>query len=264
MRVVIVGLDSAQASLIEREYRRHFRLRIFHEDARRTASVVADAVAHADRAFIMTRFVGHDFTASLDNQMVTPIHGGLAKLREALNSVVKHLPPPPAPVHKPLPPPPPHTPLAPLLMAGLKQNDFSALKTAKPGEVLAFKRPHNVGKDVFERQVANSRSNYRTRYGVHTSMEWAGDEIHVLVEKVAPAEPTAPDKETETEVAAPATQAADTPPPATASSESIALMDRRFWQEVYLQAQRDRYPAPQCEAFANAAIDALHQKLGRA
>lgn len=259
MRVVIVGLKPAEASQIQREYRGRLRLRIFHSDTNRKAWIVADAATKADHTFVMTHFVAHKIIELLDNKMVTPIHGGMAKLREALNVLVKHLPTrPPKPVHKDVP----HQE-EPAMPRGAGTNDFSKLKTAKVGDVLVFKRPPTTSIVKFEKQVSAARSYHRNKNGVVTSQEFHDGEMHVLIEDRVAVGETKPPETTpppETEEPKITVQYTDRPPTSPVPPHDIY---RQFWMDVFLQSMRNR-PSDDAHLHAgqaNASLDALRDKF---
>jgi hypothetical protein len=258
MRVVVVGMLSRQEQLVPVNEYRNLKIS-FANGGRRYGLSSQDAFREADRIIVMTKFVSHSLTDMLDKRKTTLIRGGFGKLKDTLDNLNKT-----AAVQS----------IAAVEaanesvleeteeMASEKIN-FSAFKTAKPGDVLIFKRPPHTTLAKFEIALQIARSYYKRNHGVLSEIpEFKDGRAEVLVTEVKGKAINKPvlTKQEQAEDASVKTATEKEPGPI---DSRFVELERAFWQEVYLTAMRHN-PAGLAHhhaEVANDAVDALRKKI---
>ena len=163
--VVVVGLLPPQAQRIAEEFPRR-GLKFIPRDRERE---VPELIRGFDHVLVMTKFISHVTWHQVPSSKVVPINGGLTQLKAKLAKLL-----PPEEAHPEEPP----------IMATLV--DYSALRTAKPGDRLFFKRPHGTSKKKHWSAVGVSRSYYKTHHGIVTEQHEADGGIDIVVNGTVP------------------------------------------------------------------------------
>ena len=244
MKLAVVGLLKRQERMIAREFS-YLDIRFASKESRDGSADIA-MLNNVDRILVMANFINHSLYHRMDRSKLTLIHGGLTKLRHVVTTI--------GAAHKIA------DKAAPVVAMHTQEEeedmatklDFTPLKTAKVGQTMRFTRPPRTTIAAFELQVMQGRSYYKRKHGVFTKYSSGDGYIDVTViespEAVAKAVPPAPE-------------------PAAAPERPVlrveGTVDRRFWQEVYLQAMRNN-PAGGAfwKATADEALDALVRKCG--
>jgi hypothetical protein len=235
MRVAIIGLLPAQARIIQDEFP-DLDLRISHQDARVSASLAAIAANGADKAIIMTRFVAHKQIGLIKDPIY--VNGAMSSLRKVLRTMQ-----PPCQKASLI------EQAATMVHIPHEPNDFKKLRDAKVGDVLEFHRPPHHDIKTWSKTLARMTTFYRNKYGITTELSQKDGKAEIMIVSV--------DKGTPEKSPSVMPKAQPATPPVAND------LDRRFWQEVFLQAQRNN---PGSDAItharqADAAIDALHAKF---
>lgn len=257
MKVAIVGMLGRQEKEIPVHEYRNLDIR-FGNKGRKYGMGNSALFSQVDRIFVMTKFVSHSLTETLDRSKTTLIHGGFNKLRDALQ-VLNTTARLEEQAHKPV-----------LTMAEaeeeqeMKRLDFNILKDAKPGDVFEFPRPPTLTLDKWELRIAQTRTYYKTNHGVITDKPVFKDNGRVELLVTERRSKTAPAEDVKTDTLAGPAPATATEPASPARVQPYSV-DRQFWMDVYLQSMRNNpgnAPSWHKEA-ADAAVTALWNKLDR-
>jgi hypothetical protein len=175
-KVLIVGLLDRQQAIARREYQ---TLDIRFTD--KESITEGPLYKWADRTLVMHKWISHSLFHNLDRSTVE-YFTGFKRLRQLLDKIVteaKNAPRLAATATRAFVPTfVPDDDTMPTALI-----DYSALRTAKAGDVIIFTRPDNVEAHAFAQNLETALVFYNKKCGVVASKEIRGGRAEVLIER---------------------------------------------------------------------------------